>query len=83
MKHGCFLSHIKTARFVVPLIFFGKLEVFDGLQIHPKGTQIKQAMLVKKARKAHKYGASVRQVRRVRHVKRKRTKVCKACNFAN
>ena len=34
--HGCFLTHIRTARFVVPLIVFGNWKFFAGLQIHPK-----------------------------------------------
>ena len=34
--HGCFLTHIKTPRFVVPLIAFRKWKVFAGLKIHPK-----------------------------------------------
>ena len=36
MFHGCFLTHLKTARFVVPLIVLGKWEVSAGLQIYPK-----------------------------------------------
>ena len=36
MYHGCFLTRIKTARFVVFLIVFGKWKVPAGLQIHPK-----------------------------------------------
>ena len=35
MFHGCFLTHIKAGRFVVPLIVLGKWKFFDGLQIHP------------------------------------------------
>ena len=34
--HGCFLTHTKTARSVVPLIVLGKWKVFDGLKTHPK-----------------------------------------------
>ena len=33
---GCFSTHIKTRRFVVPLIVLGKWRVFDGQEIHPK-----------------------------------------------
>ena len=33
---GCFLTHIKTARFVASLTVHGKLEVYAGLQIYPK-----------------------------------------------
>ena len=34
--HSCFLTHIKTARFVASLIVLGKWEAFVGLQIYPK-----------------------------------------------
>ena len=34
--HGCFLTHIKTVRFVAALIILGKWEVSGGLKIHPK-----------------------------------------------
>ena len=34
--HGCYLTHIKIARFVVPLIVLGKWKVFAELQIHAK-----------------------------------------------
>ena len=33
--HGC-LTHIKTARFVAPLIVLGKCKVSAALQIYPK-----------------------------------------------
>lgn len=33
---GCFSTHIKTRRFVVPLIVLGKWRVFDGQEIYPK-----------------------------------------------
>ena len=32
----CFLTHIKEARFVEPLIVLGICKVTAGLQIHPK-----------------------------------------------
>ena len=32
--HGCFLIHIKTALFVVPLIVLGKWKISAVLQIH-------------------------------------------------
>ena len=34
--HGCFLTRIKTTRFAVPIILFGKWKVSARLQIHPK-----------------------------------------------
>ena len=36
MFHGCFLTDIKTARFVTSLIILGKWEVSAELQIYPK-----------------------------------------------
>ena len=32
--HGCFLTHMKAAQFVLSLIVFVKLKVFDRLKIH-------------------------------------------------
>ena len=58
--HRCFLTLIKTARFVVPLIFFEKWKVSAGLQIHPK--KIKRR--TNKALKAHEKGAQGVSVRR-------------------
>ena len=31
-----FMTHKKTARFLVPIIVLGKLKVFDRLQINPE-----------------------------------------------
>ena len=31
-----FLTHIKIARFVVPLLVLGKWKVSDGLRVYPK-----------------------------------------------
>ena len=33
MFYGCFLTQIKTVRFLVPLIDLGKWKLFDALQI--------------------------------------------------
>ena len=51
--HNCFLTHIKRARFVVPLIVLGKWKVSAGLQIHPK----KILRRTNKACKAREKGA--------------------------
>ena len=50
MYHGCFLTHIKTAMFVVPLIVLRKWKIFARLQIHPKKIEGRK----NKARKVHK-----------------------------
>ena len=34
--HGCFLTHVKTVRFVDSLIVLGTWKVSTGLQIYPK-----------------------------------------------
>ena len=44
---GCFLTHVKTARFVASLIVLEKLEVYAGLQICPK-------KILRRANKAYK-----------------------------
>ena len=63
----CFLTHKKTAQFVVRLIVLGKWKVSAGLQIHPKNTLRRtngRRKREKKARKARKYGTWVRHVSR-------------------
>ena len=50
MYHGCFLTHIKTTMFVVPLIVLRKWKIFARLQIHPKKIEGRK----NKARKVHK-----------------------------
>ena len=52
MYHGCFLTHIKTAMFVVALIVLRKWKTFTRLQIHPKKIEGRKT----KARKVHKEG---------------------------
>ena len=67
--HGCFLTHIKTARFVDSLRVLGKCKISVRLQIYPKkilrrtnnackalekGTQDTYMSRVSKARKARK-----------------------------
>ena len=63
-----FLTQIKTARFVVPLIVLGKLNFFEGLQSHPKNTLRRTNKIEKhidKLRKARKEGVQAMQVKRV------------------
>ena len=36
MFHGCFPTHVKTARFVASLMILGKWKVFARLLIYPK-----------------------------------------------
>ena len=58
--HDCFLTHLKAAQFVVPLIIHGKRKVLAGLQIHPK------KILTRKnnAHKARKTRKRVNHIRR-------------------
>lgn len=44
------MTLIKIAWFVVPLIVFRKMKVFDGLRIHPKNI-LRHANKVRKARR--------------------------------
>ena len=69
------MTLIKTARFVVPLIFFEKWKVSAGLQIHPK--KIKRR--TNKALKAHEKGVQGVSVRRAS----KASKARKARLFVN
>ena len=73
--HGCFLSHLKTAWFAVPLIAHGKWEDFSELKIYPKKIlrptnmpskaleKDGQSAWIRRARKARKLRRSVRNVR--------------------
>ena len=63
---GCFLTHIKTARFIASLIVLGKLEVYAGLQIYPKNILRR----TNKAYKALENGAPDALISRiVRHIR--------------
>ena len=67
--HDCFLTHIKTARFVVSLIVLGKWKVTAGLQIHPRKI-LRRTNKARKARENVTQGTKIRRVSKARKVRR-------------
>ena len=56
------MSHLKTARFVAPLIELEKWKVFGGLQIHPK-VILRRSNKVRNVHEKGMFGAKAREAR--------------------